>query len=108
MPDMVELKKKAKRGQIGGNLIGTVMVVISIVLALIIGAVMLGQLATINTNSLGANANATNQIYYGFDLLNTTQGIIVLVVVISLLALALASFMGVFGGMGGSSQGRRK
>lgn len=72
---MVELKKKAKRGQIGGNLIGTVMVVISIVLALIIGAVMLGQLATINTNSLGANANATAQIYYGFDLLNTTQGI---------------------------------
>ena len=71
-----KVAKKAKRGQFaGGNLVGTVLVVVSVVLALIIGAVMLGQLATINTNSLGANVNATGQINLGFDLLETTQGI---------------------------------
>jgi len=85
-----------KRGQIGG-LTSTVMVVISVVLALVIGAVMLGQLYSINANSLGNNSNATAQISLGFDLLDTTQGIIVLVIVVALLALALFSFIGAFG-----------
>jgi len=88
--------KKGKRGQVA-NLVGTVMVVISVVLALVIGAVMLGQLDSINQNSLGNNSNATAQISLGFSLLDTTQGIIVLVVVVSLLALALFAFMSVFG-----------
>ena len=88
--------KKGKRGQVA-NLIGTVMVVISVVLALVIGSVMLGQLYEINDSSLGNNTNATAQISLGFSLLDTTQGIIVLVVVVSLLALALFAFMSVFG-----------
>ena len=85
---------------------GTVLVVVATILALVIGAVMLAQLATINTNSLGNNANATGQINLGFDLLSTTQGIIVLVIVVALLALALMGFMGAFGA-GGETRGKR-
>ena len=65
---------------------------------LVVGAVIFGQVASINTSSLGANANATKMINSVFDLLFTTQGIIVLVVVVSLLAIVIFSVMSSLGG----------
>jgi len=94
------LSKKGKRGQMAAVL-PVVITVIVVAVALVVGNVLLGQLRTINTNSLGNNSNATGAIDNGFALLSTTNGVVVLVVVAILLALALFSFIGGFGGIGG-------
>ena len=97
---MEDLKKKRKRGQIGA-VYAFVIAVISIGVALVVGAVLLGQLDTINTNNLGNNANAGAMIDNIFALLSTTQGVVVLVIVVGLLGLALAYLVSSLGGTRG-------
>lgn len=86
------------RGQVGGALTGTVLSVIVVAVLLVVGAVIFGQLASINTSSLGANANATLMINHIFDLLFTTQGVVVLVIVVALLGLVIFTVMNSIGG----------
>jgi len=88
---------KQRRG-IAQQLTGTVLGVVIVGILLVVGAVIFGQVASINTSSLGGNANATKMINSVFDLLFTTQGIIVLVVVVSLLAIVIFSVMSSLGG----------
>lgn len=86
-----------RKGQIGG-VYAFIAAVIAIGILLVVGTVMLGQLRVINIANLGNNSNATLMIDNIFALLNTTEGVVVLVVVIGLLALALAYLLGAFGG----------
>ena len=89
------------KGQVGGALTGTVLSVIIVAILLVVGAVIFGQLDTINTSSLGANANATTMIVRVFDLLFTTQGVIVLVIVVALLGLVIFTVLNsISGGKG--------
>jgi len=87
---------KQRRG-IAQQLTGTVLGVVIVGILLVVGAIIFGQVASINTSSLGGNANATKMINGVFDLLFTTQGIIVLVVVVALLALVIFSVMSSLG-----------
>lgn len=96
------MKFGKKRG-IANMLTGTVLAVIIVGVLLVVGAVILGQLNSINTTSLGNNSNATKMVNSVFDLLFTAQGVIVLVVVVALLALVIYSVMA---GLGGQQQGR--
>lgn len=88
---------KQRRG-VGGALTGTVLAVIVVGVLLVVGAVILGQLNSINTTSLGNNSNATLMVNHVFDLLFTAQGVIVLVVVVALLALVIFTVMNSIGG----------
>jgi len=94
-----------RRGQLNA-LTGTVLGVVIVGVLLVVGAVILGQLNTINTSSLGNNSNGTKMVNAVFDLLFTSQGIIVLVVVVALLALVIFSVMSSLGGGGGRARGR--
>ena len=89
-----------RRGQLNA-LTGTVLAVIIVGVLLVVGAVIIGQLNTINGTSLGNNSNATKMVNSAFDLLFTSSGIIVLVVVVALLALVIFSVMASLGGGGG-------
>ena len=93
---------KQRRG-IAQQLTGTVLAVVIVGVLLVVGAVILGQLSTINATSLGNNSNATKMVNSVFDLLFTSQGVIVLVIVVALLSLVIYSVMS---GIGGSQQGR--
>lgn len=96
--DVKQFMTQGKRkGQIGG-VYAFIAAVIAIGILLVVGTVMLGQLRVINIANLGNNSNATLMIDNIFALLNTTEGVVVLVVVIGLLALALAYLLGAFGG----------
>ena len=88
---------KQRRG-IANQLTGTVLAVIIVGVLLVVGTVIFGQLQTINTSSLGGNANVTKMGVGIFDLMFTTQGIVVLVVVVALLALVIYTVMGAVGG----------
>ena len=90
-----------KRRGIAQALTGTVLAVIIVGVLLVVGAVILGQLSSINTTSLGNNSNATKMVNAVFDLLFTSQGIVVLVVVVSLLALVIYTVMASVGGQRG-------
>ena len=96
--------KETKHRGIAEALTGTVLTVVIVGVLLVVGAVIFGQLATINTSSLGGGANATKMINSVFDLLFTAQGVIVLVVVVSLLALVIYTVMASLGG--GGERGR--
>ena len=91
---------KQRRGQIAGQLTGAVLAVIIVSVLLVVGTVIFAQLQSINTSSLGANANVTKMGVSIFDLMFTTQGIIVLVVVVTLLALVIYTVVGSIGGQG--------
>ena len=86
--------KFGKSRGIASALTGTVLSVIIVGVLLVVGAVILGQLYTININSLGNNSNATKMVNSVFDLMFTAQGVIVLVVVVALLALVIYTVMG--------------
>lgn len=101
----IEANLKKEHPAILGGAIQVVVSVLVVTMLLVVGAVLLGQLNSVNASSLGNNSNATNQINLGFALLSTSQGIIVLVVVIALLALAIGVLLGAFGGIG--AQGGR-
>jgi hypothetical protein len=79
------------------------MAVIIVGVLLVVGTVIIGQLVTINTSSLGGNANVTTMANYMFSLLFTAEGVIVLVVVVSLLALVIFTVMS---SLGGQTRGR--
>lgn len=89
-----------KRRGIANQLTGTVLSVIIVGVLLVVGAVILGQLYTINANSLGNNSNASEMVVDVFSLLFTAQGVIVLVVVVSLLSLVIYTVMSSLGGGG--------
>lgn len=91
------MEVKQRRG-ITNQLTGTVLAVIIVGVLLVVGTVILGQLYSINTTSLGGNANASKMIDNMFSLLNTTEGVVVLVIVVSLLALVIYSVMSSIGG----------
>lgn len=84
-----------KKGQLAGAL-EIVIGIAGITLMLVVGNVMMGQLNTVNANNLGNNSNATAAIGTGFSQFATAQSITTLVIVVALLGLALASFLGVF------------
>ena len=90
---------KQRRG-IAQQLTSTILGVIIVGILLVVGAVIFGQINSINTTALGNNANATKMVNSVFDLLFTTQGIIVLVVVVALLALVIFSVMSSLGQQG--------
>ena len=98
--DMVEYVKGKHKGQ--GDLLNITYVIVAVGMLLVIAAVMFGKIGEINGTSLGNNANATKMIGLSFDMLFTSQGVILLVIVITLLALALGYFLGGFatGGRG--------
>ena len=91
------MQLKNRRG-VAGALTGTVLAVIIVGVLLVVGAVILGQLDTINAASLGNNSNATEMIVRVFSLLFTAQGVIVLVVVVALLGLVIFTVMNSIGG----------
>lgn len=94
----MDFKLGKSRGQIAGQLTGTVLAVIIVAVLLVVGAVIFGQLATINTSSFGAATNTTKMINATFDLMFTTEGVVVLVIVVALLALVIYSVMSGLGG----------
>lgn len=94
------MQNTKRRGQ-ANAITGTVLAVIIVAVLLVVGAVIFGQLASINTSSFGAETNTTAMIVHIFDLMFTTQGVIVLVVVVSLLALVIYSVMSGLGGQQG-------
>lgn len=87
--------RKEKKGQLAGAM-EVIMAIIAITLGLVVVNVMFSQIDSVNTNSLGANANASASIDTGFSQLATSQSIITLVIVVALLGIALGSFLGVF------------
>ena len=95
----MEVMKTKHRGFAEG-IVGTVLSVIIVGILLIVGTVILEQLNTINTTSLGNNSNATKMVGTVFSLMFTSQGVIVLVIVVSLLALVIYTVMSSLGGGG--------
>jgi len=94
--DMVAHFKGRHKGQ--GDLLNITYIIVAVGMLLVIAAVMFGKIQEINGSSLGNNANATKMIGLSFDMLFTSQGVILLVIVITLLALALGYFLGGFAG----------
>ena len=97
-----KMEFKQRRG-IANQLTGTVLAVIIVGVLLVVGAVILGQLYTINATSLGNNSNASKMVDAVYSLLFTAQGVIVLVVVVALLSLVIYTVMS---SLGGNQRGR--